>query len=217
MPEKVTHRFLETRPRHGNVVFNLPGRRAVEDLAIFAEGYHWAGRQLAGQIAASPGYADYEGYPVLFLYRHALELYLKALVYRGALLLGLISEEKINTDRLFERHELTRLMPPFRTIYAAMDWTFDGTGLSSLDDFEQMVRAIDAIDPKSYAFRYPVTPAGDAHLPEHFVANVVSFAAAMDPVLRRFEGAADNLREDIQVEAEARYGLQQFFASDEDA
>lgn len=54
-------------------------------------GYREAGKVLADRIAAANGYADYDGYPILYLYRHSLELHLKAIVYHGAALLGLIA------------------------------------------------------------------------------------------------------------------------------
>ena len=83
--------FLGSSDGHGNVVFNFQGS-PVGDLSAFAHGYHEAAKVLAERLHAAAGYADYEGYPILFLYRHALELYLKAVVYRGAMLLHLVSE-----------------------------------------------------------------------------------------------------------------------------
>ncbi len=66
------HWVFKSKNPHGNVVFNF-SHNAIEDLAHFAKGYHRAGKHLAEKLAASRGYADFDGYPILFLYRHALE------------------------------------------------------------------------------------------------------------------------------------------------
>ena len=71
---------------------------------------------LAERFAKGPGHDDNEGYPVLFLYRHALELYLKAIVYRGASGLGLISQQMVRTDRLFCDHRLVETLPAIEAI-----------------------------------------------------------------------------------------------------
>ena len=203
------HRFLDNQGGHGNVVFNFRST-PVDDLPAFAEGYHEAGRALAQKLEEARGYADYEGYPILYLYRHALELYLKAVVYRGAILLGLISEENIDLSGLFTSHELGRLLPPIRKIWKAQKWDFDGTQLSSFDDFEELIHSLDQIDPKSFSFRYPVSRSGNAQLPHHFSVNVVSFANNMDGLLNLLEGAAIGLTEKFELEAEARYELYQY-------
>jgi|SRR5579862_1489811 len=205
------HRFLVPRQPHGNVVFNFT-RRPVDDLTAFALGYREAGRILAAKMAAANGYADYDGYPILFLYRHALELYLKAIVYRGAQLSDLISEEAIGTNRLFERHDLARLLPAIEAIFRQMSWDFEGSGLDSYEDFADFIRTIDTVDRGSYAFRYPVNRVGVAPLPQHFTVNAVEFSQSMEILLRFLEGAATGITESWHAEAEARYELQQLAA-----
>jgi hypothetical protein len=205
------HHFFHSTDSHGNVVFNF-NPQPIEELTTFALGYHEAAQTLAAKLAASRGYPDYEGYPVLFLYRHALELYMKAVVYEGARLLRLVSEEQVDTSHLFRRHELARLLPPIRAIFKEMGWNFEGSGLASFDEFEAFIRDLDLVDPGSYAFRYPVKRSGEAYLPRHFVINVVSFAQRMDTLLQFLEGAATGIEEHWVAEAESRYELQQFFA-----
>jgi hypothetical protein len=205
------HRMFLAEDYHGNVVFNFTGR-PLEDLTAFALGYREAGQTLANNMANAHGYADYDGYPILFLYRHALELYLKAIVYHGAQLLGLISEERVDTNRLFERHKLGRLLPSIRAIFQQMNWDFEGSRLENYEDFAAFVRDLDTIDPGSYAFRYPVNRQGEQLLPNHFVVNVVEFGRRMDMLLRFLEGAAIGIDENWNAEAEARYELQQLTA-----
>ena len=112
----------------GNVVFNFQ-RDPIGDLRGCGRGYHEAARRLANRFAEREG-PDYEGYPILYLYRHALELYLKAVVYKGAGLLGLTGKGRPDTTALFKCHKLISLVPAVRAIFAEMDWTF--TGLASI-------------------------------------------------------------------------------------
>jgi hypothetical protein len=167
---------------------------------------------VAARIAGLPHCPDYEGYPVLFLYRHALELYLKAIVYRGAKLLKLISDENVDTKKLFQSHGLAGLLPAIRAIFKEMQWEFDGSGLRSLDDFENFIRDLDKLDFRGDAFRYPIKTDLNACLPVHFSVNVVEFSERMDVLSNFLEGAAELIRENWKAEAEARYALQQLTA-----
>jgi hypothetical protein len=219
----VHHFFKSSRPR-GNVVFNFRGR-AINDLSAFAAGYHEAGKTLISKMESVAGYRDYEGYPILFLYRHALELYLKAIVYRGAQLLGLISDEKPNTEKLLTSHKLTRFLPTIEAIFRAVEWKwdFDVSGLKSFDDFADLIREfadlireIEKIDPQSYCFRYPVTTTGEAPLSKHFVVNVVNFGKNMDSVLDLLSGAVTGLQEQWDDTAEVMYLLQEVLKEPKD-
>lgn len=205
--------LFESKDIHGNVVFNFTGR-PIEDLAAFADGYHKAGRHPAAHLASSV-YCDYEGYPILFLYRHALELYLKAIVYQGALLVGVISEKRIDAPRLFRWHELDKLLRPLESIFKALDWDFEGTDLTSFEDFAQVIKTIQGVDPSSYVFRYPVTREGEAYFPQGFIVNVVSFARRMDGILEFLSDAANGIPEQLRADAEAQYELEQEFAAEQ--
>ena len=204
------HHFFELSRPHGNVVFNFRGR-AINDLSAFAAGYHEAGKTLVSKMESAAGYRDYEGYPILFLYRHALELYLKAIVYRGAQLLGLISDEKRNTEKLLTSHKLTQLLPTIEAIFrvAEWEWDFELIGLRSFDDFADLIKEIEKIDPQSYCFRYPVDTTGEAALPQHIVVNVVTFGKKMDSVLELLSGAVTGLQDHWDDTAEVMYLLQE--------
>ena len=210
---KQLHRFLKPGG-HGNVVFNFRGH-AIEDLVPYAMGYRLAARWLARALGEAPGYADYEGYPILFLYRHSLELYIKAIVYKGAKLLGLLDQAKMETKGLFSNHRLSPLLRPLHTIFAAMGWDMEGSGLVSMADFDNLIESLDEIDADSYAFRYPISKKRKPYLPTHFVLNPVRLGAQLEPLLNSLEGATERLTEEFEVAAEARYELQQWLANDE--
>lgn len=199
----------------GNVVFNFT-KDPIKDLTAFALGYRGAADRLATEFSRSAPRPDYEGYPILYLYRHSLELYLKAIVYRSAGLMGLMGKGRPDVPRLFNSHKLSRLIPPVRAVFNAMQWNFEfeGSEFASFDEFERFIATIDSIDADSFAFRYPVNRRHQAILPHHYVINVVSFAEIMDSLLGYLEGAAHLIEENFQAATEASYELQQYLASE---
>jgi hypothetical protein len=204
------HPFFRGAGPHGNVVFNFRGA-APDDLPAYAEGYHMAGRALVEKLAAAHGYADYEGYPILFLYRHALELNMKALIYRGSKYLGLMTDRNIDAEKFFGSHDLPRFLPPLREIFDHMGWHGDLNlpGLKTWEDFCGIVRAIDELDHGSYSFRYPMNTHGESPLSHHTVLNVIAFGRNMDALLDALNAAAEGIEERWDTAAEACYFLQE--------
>lgn len=203
------HWVFQSENPHGNVVFNFR-RNPIDDLAAFAQGYHEAGKRLAGMLATSPGYRDFDGYPVLFLYRHALELYMKTIVYRGAQLLHLLDLETLDTSKLFKFHRFSLLLPGVKAVFGGVwkTWETDVAGLTSYEDFAALVHGIEEIDPESYNFRYPTDIKGQAALNHHTVVNAVGFSRHMDPILDLLDGAVTGLHEEFDSAAEAKFELQ---------
>ena len=191
---------------HGNVVFNFLGN-PIDDLVAFAQGYHTAGKILVEKMENSTGYRDYEGYPILYLYRHALELFIKAIVYKGAKLLKLISNKSLNTEKLFKEHKLSIFLPAIKIIFNEINWkwNFEISGLKSFKDFSDFIREIDSMDPHSYIFRYPIKKTREASLNRHSVINVINFSRRLDPILDLLNGAVTGLGYEWDLAAETAY------------
>jgi hypothetical protein len=205
------NRFLNQPRPHGNVTLNF--RHApVRDLAAFADGYREAARLLAGRMAESAGYADYEGYPIVFLYRHALELYLKALVYRGAELLGL-EGVSVDTSRLFRDHRLKPLLAPAKKILSSRRVSFEGSGLADFSDLQRLVSEVEELDPDSFTFRYPIRKDLTGAVPHHTCVDVLGLARALEPALDLLEGICIWLEEAVQGTLDAKAELEEYFAS----
>src|SRR5690606_15637282 len=75
--------------------------------AIFAKGYRLAASTLTQSLLSRPARPDYESYPVVFLYRHSLELYLKNVISKGARLARLRGQEL--QQKMLYIHDLTKL------------------------------------------------------------------------------------------------------------
>jgi hypothetical protein len=149
------------------------------------------------------------------LYRHALELYLKAIVYQGALLVGRISEQRIDTGNLFHNHKLDKLLLPLRSIFKVLGWDFERTALNSFEDFDRVIKTIQGVDPSSYVFRYPITREREVYFPQGFIVNVVSFARRMDGILEFLSDAANGIPEQLRENEQARHELEQDFAAEQ--
>lgn len=78
------------------------------DFGVFAKGYTLAANRLASLLLEAPRFSEYEAYPVVFLYRHALELSLKHIIYSSALLAAFKDLDEIE-DGLQNFHELKGL------------------------------------------------------------------------------------------------------------
>lgn len=193
----------------GNVVFNFSGS-PVDDLAPFAHGYHDAGRRLVDFLETQPGYRDFDGYPILFLYRHALELYMKAFVLKGAKLLSIFDDAKVDTTKIFNCHKLTIFLPAFKAVCDALGWTtnFQTDGVECWDQFAKIVQGIDELGANAESFRYPVDTKGKEALPHHTVLNVVVFAKHMDPILNLIAGGVTGLHEEFAATAETKYEIE---------
>lgn len=175
--------FAGTDGPRGNVVFNFTGRPHT-DIVAFAMGYRRAGRTLARSLASSNGYPDYDGYPVFFLYRHAIELYMKAALVKAGELAGLldVAPQEIRAG-LFQHHELLTLYDGLDRILRASLPAETKAAQQDLKAPREFLEDVAAVDPKSFHFRYPINTAGTLAHPKHLVLNVLLFAERAEEVL----------------------------------
>lgn len=159
-----------------------------------AEGY-WEAAQLLSQVAVSgkldPTESDRLVFPIVFLYRHALELKLKELV----------SEEgdASDTDNL-HNHDLQQLWEKARAILEKRPHGRTEPYASRCDD---VIVSLHGIDKRSTAFRYAADKKGKRPVPDdvHLI-DVAHFAERMEDVLNSLEGWLVGMHEIAQQRAE---------------
>jgi hypothetical protein len=192
---------------HGNVALNFMGRPESE-FGIYAAGFWRAGRTLANSLAKELGYRDFDACPIVFLYSHALELYMKAIVHRGRNLVSLAGKKLPIDRRLLNRHELLPLTQPILYIFKHVGWTWstEVEGVKTFRDFKAIVREIDRLGT---AFRYPIDTKGQPSVSHHFVFNVLEFARQLEGAIRLLDGAITGLEEEWDQRAAAAYERQQ--------
>jgi hypothetical protein len=188
--ERFTGRTLQ-----GNVVLNFtPYPKG--DLSVYALAYREAADILVAALNEQRGYSDADACPIVFLYRHSTELYLKAIILWGTGLVRLQSGENIDSDKLFDTHRFSDLLPAVERIFREAGW-LDGEDkqrkFGNFGEINKLILTFEEIDPKSFAFRYPIDKKGSAHLPQHFCFNVIALAAEASEMLKTLDSAASGV------------------------
>lgn len=137
---------------HNNACLNW-----TEGDILHIEGYKLAADQLVRSIEAGGNDQDFLVYPIVFLYRHHLELLLKSLRALGSRLYEWDLDDEAH-------HKLPRLWRDCRKV---IDKTWPDAPESDADVVEELIAEFTAIDPNSIAFRYSKSKKGERSLPAH--------------------------------------------------
>lgn len=147
------------------------------DFGVFARGYLYAASKLAEDLLARPRFADYDAYPIVFLYRHALELSLKNVIYRSALLTAFKRFDDIDTS-LYNNHRLTPLSEKAAAILRRL-FPDDEILEHIVDSMLIIASEFSDIDPDSYAYRYPIDKQGNPSTNPDQVINLEALHRTM--------------------------------------
>ncbi|MBN1567223.1 MAG: hypothetical protein JXA73_05225 [Acidobacteria bacterium] len=202
--------FSKDVASRGTVILNWHGS-PWEEFIFYAQSYHLVAKEAVESLKRDTHMGlytspmnDFRAYPIVFLYRHALELYLKAVILIAAPMLKLKDMETIDNDRLLSTHSLDILRQNLERIFNVYEWEWDlGTPhFRTQEDFRKFIDELVQVDKKSVAFRYPLDTKGNASLKPHFTFNLFDFCAIFDGLLESLEGAACAAHEDLQLEYE---------------
>ncbi len=155
------------------------------DFGIYAKGYRKAAKLLYTKLISQNAYGDYEGYPIIFLYRHAFELSLKNIIYWGVRLSNAKNTKQID-EKLYNHHllkELSDISGTILNILFEKDLSLKGiiTNIKTVsDEFTE-------IDPNSFSYRYPIDIKGNYSTKKHQVLNLTSFTTSMENLLSEIE------------------------------
>ena len=168
---------------YGNALINWQSDPTT-DLTVYAGSYRCAAMNLvAFRQQLKYGSIDEAALPILFLYRHSFELYLKAIIYKAAIVSINKAELLIALPKLWREHSLVALGKMAEPVIGANS----GQMLASTGELSQnisdLARQIDEVDSGSYSFRYPVTSRGAASLPLAFLTNIFVFSERVETVL----------------------------------
>ncbi len=194
----------------GMVVLNWHGTPDLE-FALFAESFHFVGQEAVAALRQNPHFGldgipiqDFRAYPIVFLYRHALELYMKTVILTGSPVLSIAGLAAVEREQLLTTHSLQKLGELLEQVFHAYEWKWDlGTDqFRSLDDFRRTIAELNEIDAGSYAFRYPVDTKGRDSLKRDFRFNVFDFCEVMDGLLNALQGATYAAYEELDATRE---------------
>ena len=156
-----------------------------QDFGTFAKGYTRAAAVLAENLLAMPRFADYEAYPVVFLYRQAFELYLKKMYYRGNLICFFQDKQRIDCQFIY-KHRLEPLADTFQKICKVL-FPFDEELLQLANKVYLHAVEFEQIDRDSYGYRYPIDKKGNPSTQRNQIVNLSAFHNSMYELLSELE------------------------------
>lgn len=204
------HPLFRAGHSFSNIVLNFQGA-ASSEFGVYARAFHTAGQALFERMFDKASYNSLEGCPIIFLYRHALELYLKAIVLHGEVILQMSGKTLLTNRSLLQKHSLLPFFPLLKQTFEAVGWTWelDIEGLHTFEEVEELLRDFESVDLGSYTFRYPVDTKGNPSVPHHFVVHIPTFCEWMDGLLESLEAALVGLEVTEERMLEAAYTAQE--------
>lgn len=176
--------FYDESSDHTNFVVSFTAN-PTNDFGVFAKGYTLAADRLTNLLLERTRFSDYEAYPIVFLYRHALELALKHIIYTSVTLSAFKSLDNIE-GKLKNTHDLSKLA---QTVESLLSLLFPED--DSLRDVIAIVKKtcseFSDIDPKSDGYRYPIDIKGQRSTKQHQMINLRAFATRMFSVLENLD------------------------------
>ena len=192
-----------------DVVLNWYGQH-LEQLYIYAAEYHDAAKRIVER--SLPGeLRDVGACPVVFLYRHSLELFLKDILMTGRN----FSAEPARAETILNKnHDLMALWSDVKVLLNKMDLWGDELGAD-----EAVILELAKLDQKSNSFRYPVLKSGkpsivgnqgevDGKPVPNFAFKLEHFCKTMDEVLERLHGLTGAIKENVQVYREEAFSAE---------
>jgi hypothetical protein len=188
------HLFVTPRRETTTLNWNSEPER---EFHLYADAFRNAAQKLLenGRLDSGFGLDDFDACPVVFLYRHALELLLKEILL-GDGCYFLKSDSRPDPRSVVENHSLTRFLPQVGEIFSELGWA------KSFGEIEPVIKELAAVDPGSHSFRYPIKKDFTKSLSGPFRFSVREFAGVMENVIRILSEACYALPEEYQARAE---------------
>ncbi len=174
-----------------------------EDGYAYTEGYRRAALRLVEHVNNTGRDQDVLVCPIVFLYRHHIELVLKRIMVGANVILGRELNEV--EKKHLGMHRLDLLWQDVKGVIAAfaekMDWKQLPT--EELDGVDDYIYQLVSIDPHSYSFRYATSKKGARSLPKNMKnINLRHFADLMERLASFLDGIDLSTRHVIEAEAE---------------
>ncbi len=157
------------------------------NFSLYAEGYRRAADFIVDGIRAERGSVDYVLYPVAFLYRQSLELYLKLFIRMAADILRLRGTDVAKVK--WTGHRLGPLWNQAKALAASID-PIPADVRPAIDE---AILEFESVDRSSMAFRYPLDLEGEALLsPDIKLINLSQLQDGMGRIANFFSCATSH-------------------------
>ena len=167
----------------------------TKDLFLYAQSFHKAAKKLAASFQPDVNLLpESAASPVVFMYRHAIELHLKSIVLGGG---GNFQATKPDPISVSQSHSVSWLAQFVCRIVTAVKWEneFKCEGIENFGDFKAVIEEVNSVDPGQYTFRLPLDP--------HSVASVRGFATKMDALIGLLASTGDALAAESDMREDA--------------
>jgi len=145
----------------------------------YTEGYRRGARLLVQHIVETQRDQDYLAYPIIFLYRHHIELALKNIIRRASRLIER-PLKKWEEKHLCEHH-LDSLWKDLKQIFNTIKETGwgkpDAAVIEGIDDY---IDQLCELDPDSFHLRYPRSKKDVPYLHPNLIINLQHFAEMLE-------------------------------------
>ncbi|NJN21255.1 MAG: hypothetical protein HC812_08780 [Leptolyngbya sp. RL_3_1] len=195
----------------------------LNEFDIYAGRYQAAANKLAEELLSHPNFHDIDPCPIVFLYRHAIELYLKAICLKGYKFFQVLGKNLsfnghgLTEERLFKNHHLPQLLETVKQVTEEMneDWEFENSDpFENYQDFRAAIEEFEKLDSWSSTFRYPYSNREKtASLQKGFTFDFASFKEKIEFVISVLDGISTQLRIDLDNALEFAYDQQQVEAN----
>ena len=163
---------------NGNDANNLYG--------LYAKAYFRAASILADELLFN-GFREYEAYPVVFLYRHCLELYLKNILFKSDMLSTLKGVQDMPTAKQRNGHDIVALSKDAAAILHKL-FPEDESLEEATQEILRITSEFEQMAPRADWYRYPATvqPKGKA-APAKQSVNLASFHGNPKKLMEKLE------------------------------
>lgn len=160
---------------------SLLRRHTANQWIYYVEGYRIAAEKLIETVLNTQTERDTLIYPIVFLYRHYIEIQLKEIIETGSKYLD-------KKRKQVKGHVLFPLWLEAKEIINEI-WKADRDN-ENIKQSEEIIKAICAIDTKSDAFRYPIDIKGKQTLKGIAVVNLRELKEGISPAIQFLDGVA---------------------------
>lgn len=178
------------------------------DNGAYALGYR-RGAQVLAEYAVREGMdQDLLIYPILFLYRHAVELWLKRCIPVAADLVDKPLEEHERKE--LACHRLDKLWSMFKP---RLDLIRKNQRCKItqevIDGIKSYIDQLRGVDENSYSFRYAADKNGNPNLGDLRYINIMRITVLMESLAQYCEGLDESIREQYQAKRECLWEARQ--------
>ena len=166
------------------------------ELGYYGQAFLEAARTLMRSLRRKRGFSNVSVAPVLFTYRHTIELFMKAIIVGAERPLSATEDEDVQLFAELGGHELSRLLPRVRSTFETAGWEWwwpKNQYVETLDDVAALLGYIEKIDPRSFSFRYPVDKRGRRSIAKGVEIPFEVLVAALDALADALHVAAFGL------------------------